>query len=271
MYFQIIKPAGILKNYVKQYCFMESSACEGNVTERVIPVGGVQLMFHYRNPFVVSLPGNNFVKQPRSVLSGLSSSFSDVSTHGEAGVVFIQFYPAGACNFFDFPLYHIENQSVDLADVFRFEVSRIEELLYFEESLSGKVRIIEDFLLKRFKPVSVSDYNLLQEGIRIIKQRKGQIAASALSGIIPVTPKSLERKFSAYLGKTPKQFIRLVRFQEILLNLSNYKDVRLTEHAYMNGYFDQAHFIKDFKAFTGYTPKAFIDKYPDYNVNSESC
>jgi AraC-like DNA-binding protein len=271
MHFRIIQPNGFLKNYIKQYCFMESEVHEGDVTERVIPSGGVQLMFHYRNPFVVSQPGNKLAQQPRSILSGLSHSFSDVSTHGEAGVVFIQFYPVGACHFFNFPLSHIENQSVNLKDVFQSETSPVEERLYLEKSLIGKVKIIENFLLKRFSPILESDYQMLLTGIRLIKQTKGQIPASTLSGRMCVTSKSLERKFAAYLGKTPKQFIRLIRYQEILANFSKYKNIHLTEHAYLNGYFDQSHFIKDFKTFTGYTPKEFVARYPDYDLNADTC
>jgi AraC-like DNA-binding protein len=80
------------------------------------------------------------------------------------------------------------------------------------------------------------------------------------------TPKNMERKFSNHLGKTPKQYIKLVRFQETLNDFSTHKNIHLTEYAYRNGYFDQAHFIRDFKSFSGYTPKEFVEKYPDFSV-----
>ncbi len=60
------------------------------------------------------------------------------------------------------------------------------------------------------------------------------------------------------VGKTPKQFIKIVRFQNILNTFSVANSVSLTEIAYASGYFDQAHFIKDFKSFSGYTPKDFF-------------
>jgi AraC-like DNA-binding protein len=65
-------------------------------------------------------------------------------------------------------------------------------------------------------------------------------------------------KFSSYLGKTPKQFIRIVRFQSVIQNLSCAGPKDLTRFTYDNGYFDQAHFIKDFKNLSGYTPKEFL-------------
>jgi AraC-like DNA-binding protein len=271
MHFQIVQPNGLLRYYVKHYCFMESEVHEGIVTERVIPTEGVQLMFHYKNPFVVNRPNHTAYRQPRSILSGLSHSYSDVSTHGEAGVAFIQFYPAGACHFFGFPLSDIENQSIDLSDVFSHKVCEIEEQLYFKQSICEKVTVIEHFLLSQFSPIPQFDYQLLQSSIQLIKKNKGQISASLLSDKLATTPKSLERKFSTYMGKTPKQFIKLIRYQEILVNFSNHKSIPLTKHAYLNGYFDQSHFIHDFKSYTGYTPKEFISKYPDFDLNADTC
>ncbi len=261
MKFQIVEPSSFLKNYVKHYCFMESDMGEGDVTERVIPTENVQLMFHYKNPFVVINPDGSTVNQPRSILSGLSNSFSDVSTLGESGVVFVTFHPNGACHFLDFPLSEIENKSVDLSNIFYKQVSEIEELLFLKKSMAERVSVIDNFLLKRFAPIPVNDSLIILKGIEVIKNSNGQTTALSLSNYLSVSPKSLERKFSHYLGKTPKQIIRLIRFQTVVSDLSVNLDMNLTEYAYLNGYFDQAHFIKDFKALSGYTPKEFRDRY----------
>ncbi|HNZ72737.1 MAG TPA: helix-turn-helix domain-containing protein, partial [Prolixibacteraceae bacterium] len=106
----------------------------------------------------------------------------------------------------------------------------------------------------------------LDKGIQVIKQSRGQISANSLAEKLTTTPKSVERKFSNHLGKTPKQYIKLVRFQETLNDFSKHENIHLTEYAYRNGYFDQAHFIRDFKSFSGYTPREFVEKYPDFCV-----
>jgi AraC-like DNA-binding protein len=244
---------------------MESASYEEDIMERVIPTENIQLMFHYKNPFVVHQFNNTKIKQPQSIISGLSDNFIDVSTNGETGVVFVSFYPTGACHFFNFPLSEIENQSIDMSDILGSEIRQIEEKLYFTNSTTEKVSVIENFLLKRYSPIALHDNLLIKKGFEIIKNNKGQINASALSGCLSTTSKTLERKFSHYLGKTTKQVIKLIRFQEVLNDFSKNKDLILTERAYNNGYFDQAHFIHDFKAFTGYTPKEFAAKYPDFS------
>lgn len=109
MIFQFVEPSGFLKNYIKKYCFMESEFHEADIVERVIPTENIQIMFHYKTPFVVMHPNQSTSKQPRSIISGLSNSFSDVSTNGKTGVVFISFYTIGASYFFKFSLSEIEN------------------------------------------------------------------------------------------------------------------------------------------------------------------
>ena len=271
MKFQIVQPSGFLKNYIKNYCFMESDIYDEDVMERVIPTENIQLMFHYKNPFVVFHSNDSVIKQPRSIISGLSDNYSDVSTVGETGVVFISFHPTGACHFFNFPLSEIENLSVDLTDIFNSEIRQIEELLFLKEMIKEKVTVIENFLISHYYPIPSHDGLLIQRGVEIVKNCKGRTTAKYLSDCLCTSPKTLERKFAKYLGKTTKQIIKLIRFQEILQDLSVNKNVSLTEYAYRNGYFDQSHFIKDFKTYSGYTPKDFLVKYPDFNINAENC
>ena len=271
MNFQIVHPTGFLKNYIRQYCFMETDIHEGDMMERVIPTENVQLMFHYKNPFVVCHENDTVTQQPRTIISGLTNTFSDVSTFGEAGVIFVQFHPAGACHFFPFPLSEIENQSFDLADIFSAEIKQVEEKLFLSQTTNDKISVIEDFLMRKYSPIPQHDNFLICKGIQIIKQHRGQIAASQLSEKLATSPKSLVRKFASNLGKTPKQYIKLIRFQETLRDFSAGEPINLTEYAYRNGYFDQSHFIHDFKTYSGFTPKEFVTRYPDFNINADNC
>ncbi len=271
MNFQTVQPAGFLKSYIKQYCFMESDIHEENVMERVIPVENVQLMFHYKNPFAVCHPDNTVARQPRSIVSGLSNSFCDVSTMGDAGVIFVTFYPEAACHFFDFPLSEIENQSIDLSDIFQREIRQVEEMLYLKKTVQERVAVIEDFLYRRYSPVVSYEDLLIRRGVELIREFKGQISANSLSDKLSVTLKSLERKFSCRLGKAPKQYIKLIRFQETLRDFSSDKNINLTEYAYRNGYFDQSHFIREFKTYSGYTPGEFFSRYPHFSMDGDHC
>ena len=258
MRFQIIKPTGILAQFIKYYWVMEKSPLEDDICERVIPTGNIDLMFHYKNCFEVKCSDNNTYKQAYSFISGISNSYADVTTNGETGLICVTFHPFGACNFFNFPLLEIENQNISLDCIFGSESKEIYEQLCVAQFLNERIAIIENFLLAKLSVPAKRDSLLLKSGIELINQSKGQMSAATLSEKLCITPKTLERKFSAMVGKTPKQFIKIVRFQHILNTFSIANSVILTEIAYLSGYFDQAHFIKDFKSFSGYTPKDFF-------------
>ena len=72
-----------------------------------------------------------------------------------------------------------------------------------------------------------------------------------------ISRRQLTRKFSSTIGLSPKQLSKTIRLQASLKTLLTQKVTKFTDLAYENEYFDQAHFIKDFKAFTGLTPKEF--------------
>jgi AraC-like DNA-binding protein len=250
---------------------MEIDSTEAGTMERVIPIDSMQLMFHYRHPFAVLQPEGNLKRQPQSIISGLSSTYSDVTTIGESGVIFVAFKPSGACHFFRFPLIEMEEKSINIGDIFGREIRQTEEQLYSAKTPEERVAVIESFLIDRFSPISVYDEALLDNGIRLIQESGGQITAAGLAERLSLTSKTLERKFASFVGKTPGQYSKLIRFRGILAGFGNKKKSSLTEQAFINGYFDQAHFINDFKKYTGYTPKEFLAAYPDFDAGEYSC
>jgi AraC-like DNA-binding protein len=155
---------------------------------------------------------------------------------------------------------------VDLGDVFNREIREIEEKLFHAETAESKIGLVEEFLINHFSAIPVYDQFLITRGIDLVKRYSPTMTAVELAEELCVTTKTLERKFAGYIGKTPKQFIRLMRFQKIIAGLTKNKESSLTDFAYQNGYYDQSHFIRDFKAYTGYTPKGFLTAYPDYSA-----
>ena len=88
-------------------------------------------------------------------------------------------------------------------------------------------------------------------------QSRGLIDVSSLSEQMNINRRSIERRFASVIGMSPKQLSRVVRLQSTIRILEQKNFTNLTALAYENGYYDQAHFIKDFKEFTGMSPKTF--------------
>jgi AraC-like DNA-binding protein len=261
MFIKYIKPSGILAEFIHYYWVLEIEASEGEVGERVIPTGNIQMMFHYKNPFLCTSAKEHIV-QPRTFMSGLSCEWADAIACGDSGVIGVVFFPSGTCNFFDFPLCHLENSTVSLYDIDGGKANLVEDKINSASSLKERVAAVEDYLFSRLKPIDAIGLRLIKNIVGRILQKRGQVTAADLSKMLFLSEKSLERKCSSFIGISPKQFIRIVRFQETIKGLAHADKKLLTEASCENGFFDQAHFIKDFKALSGYTPREFLRRYP---------
>jgi len=114
--------------------------------------------------------------------------------------------------------------------------------------------MIENYLLNRLH--SFDEYNMkrIDAVVKGINEQP-MINVTALSQIACLSDKQLNRVFAEYVGSMPKEFIRIVRLQRALYLLQNSATENFTQLAYECGFYDQAHLIKEFKAFSGYTAK----------------
>ncbi|SFC04025.1 AraC-type DNA-binding protein [Parapedobacter composti] len=129
------------------------------------------------------------------------------------------------------------------------------EKIALARSTPERIRILSDYFVSCLRRQRLSD-PLIKHAVQFIRQRKGNVNIEALSGHFCLSQKQFERRFKAASGFNPKLFARIVRFEAVLNTYSNYTS--LTHAAYANGYYDQAHFINDFKAFAGYSPHKFL-------------
>lgn len=118
---------------------------------------------------------------------------------------------------------------------------------------------MEDFLLRQLSIHHKHDQKT-DEAISLIRQTKGTLSIEEICAQMELSTKQLERKFLATVGVTPKVFSRITRFLNVCHHIDEFKDKNLTELAYDCGFYDQAHFIKEFRRFSGYPPGAFFEK-----------
>jgi AraC-like DNA-binding protein len=129
------------------------------------------------------------------------------------------------------------------------------EKIVSAKSTQDRIRILSDYFVLRLRKQRLGD-PLIKHAAQFIRQNKGNVNIEDLSHHFCLSQKQFERRFKAASGFNPKLFSRIIRFETILNNYSNYTN--LTAAAYAAGYYDQAHFINDFKAFAGYSPNKFL-------------
>jgi AraC-like DNA-binding protein len=96
------------------------------------------------------------------------------------------------------------------------------------------------------------------EAVSIGTRRKGLVQVGDLARQLRVSSRRLERLFAEHVGLPPKLFLRVVRFQEVLRGLRGETNATTwAQRAAQHGFYDQAHFIRDFKTFVGESPAAW--------------
>ncbi len=252
-----IKPTGILSKYINSYFIVETDkAIDFLPKERVYPSGYATMVFHYGSPSMFQKRESSLYLEPRLVICGQQTSYYDLSLSGKTGMILIVFKPHGVKSFFNFPATELLNENLPLQDLAHHEAVELEDKL--SNSSDNKQRIIhlENFLIERL--IHSNEFERVDHAIQMIEYSKGQIKAQDLANEVCLGIKQFERTFSKYVGINPKKFAGIVRFQNVMQLKSRDKRT-LTQIAVDNGYYDQSHFIHDFKSLTGLTPKAFFN------------
>ncbi len=134
---------------------------------------------------------------------------------------------------------------------------RKNEIIHAPDTAS-RINIIEEFLLDKLKTQATID-TIVKSTIDILLSTKGSKSINTILKDNLSKRRQLERKFLKQVGMSPKQLSKVIRLQTALKLLLNQQSERLTDIAYESEYYDQAHFIKDFKDITGTTPNQFLE------------
>ncbi len=162
-------------------------------------------------------------------------------------------------DYWDIEPSNLVDTMIQLPKVFGMHADNLCEILWAEKDFYAKQKVIEDLICKlELSFIMKNDIYCL--ATKLIESQAGQLKVCEVARILNVSTRTLERQFSKILGITPKQFIRLVRFQNAVERLKETcKSKNLADIAHDSGYFDQSHFIKDFKSLSG-QPPLFINK-----------
>ncbi|HTE11941.1 MAG TPA: AraC family transcriptional regulator [Chitinophagaceae bacterium] len=196
-------------------------------------------------------------KMPRLFLYGQTIQPIELVIDGAYQLIVFQLYPFVLKSFFDVSPKDLNDDCYDLTRVKHINTSEIINTLRVDESAENRITAIASFLHNMFQlKKDLLDFKIRQ-AIQLIIDNKGQVSIKEVCLHVKITARSFERRFLAQVGISPKQFSKIIQF-DASLNQLNMKDyTKLTDIVYANGFADQSHFIRVFKAFTGTTPKKF--------------
>jgi AraC-like DNA-binding protein len=256
MNYQTFEPNNELAILIKCYWTLESPNEERPERQTIVPDGCMEMIFHYGDLYRQYTENSKSIIQPKSFVIGQLRRPLEIEPTGETGIFSVRFHPNGFLPFATIPIKEMENTAVSLEKLLGKDGQEIEQKILKANSTSDRIKLIETFLLNRLTDSEAVD-RIVKSTVETILTANGQLSVNELSKLTNVNRKQLVRKFSSTIGLSPKQLSKTIRLQATLKMLLNNQFTSLTALAYENEYYDQAHFIKDFKEFTGFTPKEF--------------
>lgn len=251
MSFRHYIPCDALKPYVKQLAISENAE---ESLYKVLPDTGLVMGFQFKGSLFHILDGKR-TQLSRSGITGLMDKFRLFQNSAGIGTVLVYLQDGAASNFLRVPIHELFQNSVSLDNfLLQSEVSLLEERLYEVRTDLEKIDIVEQFLISQIKPARTDA--LVAHALNLIYQHKGDIRIGALSDQLNISQSPLEKRFRKVVGTSPKKFASIVRFRDIIKNVGHASSH--TAQGYDAGFYDQAHFIKEFRKFAGDTPIAYF-------------
>jgi AraC-like DNA-binding protein len=258
------RPQAPAAGFVDQLWLYEGSA-PAHAKERALPTGSMELVINLRDETLRGYDPrtrDGFQTFRGPVLCGAYSESFLIDTAQQASIIGVHFKPGGAFPFLNLPAGELHNTHVALDALWGSKAGKLRERLLEATTPAAKFSVLEQSLLaEAAKPLvrhAAVDFALSEfdsghaHTVRQVTERIG------------LSPRRFIQVFTREVGLTPKLYCRVRRFQEVLRLVHRRQHVDWVNVALSCGYYDQSHFIRDFRSFAGLSPTAYLDARGDH-------
>jgi len=259
MRLQHIEPHPQLRGYVKKLWVFESSGrAPSEDMKLIVPNGMVKLTIPFRNGiFGKNKDWSLLSKESCLTLIGISDlpAIVDVEHEAPSGNIGIEFSPVGAYRIFRLPQAELKNKILLLEDVMGKSAKEIQEIIANSEGVHQKVQIIQSYLIKLLQQSEADP--ILDYCIDQIKNSNGLVRVGDLERKTGYSSRWLYEKFMDKVGLSAKNLSAVARFMQFYQNWAKDPNKQFFHKDIYDYFYDQAHFSKEFKRFTGFSPSKF--------------
>lgn len=255
MIFKTYIPKEHLTSLVKYYWSLDGQFSPTEMyIHRTLANHCPEMIFHYGSEFKEITADDKIEKTFRTGIHGQTDKVRRFTAKDECGIFGVMLQPYAIPILFKISATEIKNELVDLTTLLGQEGKDITDQIMLAKDNAQRVVLINQFLGKLTNEIK---HKKIIHLVQNICSEKGSVNIKKLSMQSFLSQRQFERRFKDLVGFSPKTFSRLVRFKSIVDNYSpNIKT--LTEITYDFGYYDQSHFIQDFRQFSGYNPKTYF-------------
>jgi AraC-like DNA-binding protein len=224
--------------------------------ERVLPTGAPQLIVNLKEDqtrlYDPDAP-NVSVSTSGSVLSGVQSRYQVIDTSEQEYVAGVAFKPGGTVPFVREPAQELSDVDVPLEALWgRRRTAALRERILESGNAEAKLDALEAALREMWRPPGL--HPAIAYALTAFDRAPLTTSVAMVTGAIGLSAKRFIERFKIEVGVTPKRYCRIRRFQRAVTLASGGSRVDWAQVALDCGYFDQPHFIHDFRAFAGLTP-----------------
>lgn len=220
---------------------------------RFVPAYQRYIIFYLEDPIKVQKFGtDDYVTKSVCVTIGPQDQAVTLDMGSRHLALCIAFQPSGLYRLLKIPMPELYDQDFDTRLLLGNEIDEITERLKGADSWEHMISIVEFYLLKKIsklKPLLPVDQAMTE-----LVNTGGNVSMEELASLACLSLRQFERRCAERLGMPPKYYARLIRFCKAYQLKEQFPQRTWTEIAYNSGYYDQMHFIRDFKKFAGITP-----------------
>jgi len=253
MQFNRIKPPDELKHLVECYWIAKSKS-PTPILQKIIPDGFPEIIFHFGDPYKIELK-SSWEVQSNSLVAGQITKYFFLENTGQSDILGVKLKPAALTQFFGTDMSSLKDKVISLNDFGNSELNEVNHSIREISDSKERIKIINTHLTKLSNQT-----NPVEKAIECILSSNGMLRVISICEQCEINERQLERHFKKYIGLSPKFYARIIRFNYIF-QIAQQKKLSWAEVGLESGFYDQPHFSKNFKTFSGEDPsKYFFDE-----------
>lgn len=236
-----MEPAGHLRPFI--YCYWQLRTLRPlaeTFAYRVVADGCIDIFFEPDNPAC-------------SYVMGFSSGYTSFPLPPQFNYAGVRFLPLAFPSFFGINAAEITNRFEELSQLLPQTAQYLASHFHPMQGAAEIQHLLDQYFSGVLSRLVHQPDGRLMEALELILQRHGMLNLENELNI-GISPRQLRRLFSVYVGDSPKVFSKIVRFQHLLRTNPSVEQLKKHKDFFDCGYYDQAHFIKEFKTLFGTTP-----------------
>jgi len=258
--YQLRTPAASHRDFIEYYWFVTSDDAPVDLRVDVFVDGRADLIFNFGVPYLRELRGEPPREYGGSNLDAQRLAPIRITQRGLVRTLGVRFRLGGLGAYVRVPLQPWTDRTPAPSEVFGEAAIAVATELERTRDVDEQARLLDAFFAARL--VVDARHETFDRALRALTSTDGRARVDEVAEDAGVSSRQVDRLFAHYLGIPPKTVGRILRFQNSLRTLMHDPGCALAEVAAAAGYFDQAHFIKDFKRMTGGVPRGYRGYYP---------